>query len=100
VTDPTPPAGRADPVVARVNELTTTVLDFGAAILFATGVWFWADRYLAAGLSWIAAALVLLVFSQVAQWRSRPRASKPVEVEHVEPLPGANHPGNLHVMGR
>ena len=105
MTDPTPPLDEylsvlPDRVVTRVNELMTTALDFAVAVLFAIGAWFWGARYLGPGMSWCAAALTLFVFSLLAQWRSRPRRPPVAEPAPVEDLPGASHPGNVHILGR
>lgn len=100
MTDPTSPShDRSDPVVTRVNELATTALDTAVAVAFAVGAWFSADHLFPPGVSWAAAGAVLFGFSQLAQWRSRPRAPKPPTVGQLA-VPGPAHPGNLHVSGR
>jgi hypothetical protein len=100
--DETPrPVGVADPVVRRVNDLTTTFLDTLGVLLFGVAVAWWGWAYHpATGL--VLAALTVTLLSGLAQRRNTPR---PVKVPrgahpHLKPLPGPEHPGNVHVKGR
>lgn len=106
VTDPTPPLDEylsvlPDRVVTRVNELITTVLDVAGALGVAVGI-----GWLIWGAPWRQPAAVIitgaLIFglSYVAQRRALPKPLPEVEQEIPEPLPGAAHPGTLHVLGR
>jgi hypothetical protein len=96
VTDPDQP--RTDPVVDRVNELTTTFMDVAAALLLAGGCGY--AVWVTFGLAWgmIVTAVALMVLSALAQLRSRPRVQAYEPVEPVE-MPGPSHAGNLHIAG-
>lgn len=97
--DETPTA--PDPVVRRVNDLTTTVLDTIGVLLFSGAVGWWGWGYHpSTGMT--LAALTITLLSGLAQRRNAPR---PVRVPkgahpHLTPLPGPEHPGNMHVKGR
>lgn len=90
-----------DRVVARVNELTTTFLDVFGMLLFTAAAGVAGNALAGLWLGLLGAGLTVTVLSAFAQWRSRPRPI-PDEAEPIEPqpLPGAEHPGNLHVLGR
>lgn len=99
--DNVPTVAAPDPVVRRVNDLTTTFLDTIGVLLFgaALGWWGWA-YHPATGLA--SAGLAVTILSGLAQRRNTPR---PVKVPkgahpHLNPLPGPEDPGNLHVKGR
>lgn len=98
-----PVAIRTDPVVDRVNELTTTALDTLAVLLMAGSVgWLGWGLSPSAGLGF--AAILLILFSSLAQARHRNSMKRKAEVParpHREVvLPGPEDPGNLHVKGR
>ena len=88
-----------DEPVRRVNQLTTTLLDTLAILLFAAangwGFWEWIGP--AAGLG--AAGATVFTFSLIAQRQARVKVVRG-EPEERRPLPGPADPGNLHVMGR
>lgn len=90
-----------DRVVTRVNELTTTFLDVLGMLLFTAAAGVAGYTMVGLWLGLFAGAVTVTVLSAFAQWRSRPRPI-PDEAEPIEPqpLPGAEHPGNLHVLGR
>jgi hypothetical protein len=96
VTDPDQP--RTDPVVDRVNELTTTFLDMVAALAVVAGCGY--AVWTAYGPAWglIVAGVVLTVLSALAQLRSRPRTVKPSRAGPAE-VPGPSDPGVLHIAG-
>lgn len=89
-----------DPMVRRVNQLTTTFLDTLALLLIAggTGLALWVQVNPPSGI--IAAGLFVLIFSNVAQRRAVPKLPKSTERDDEDDLPGPADPGNLHVMGR
>jgi hypothetical protein len=92
--------GAPDPVVRRVNELTTTFLDTLGVLLFAAAVCWWGWAYHpATGL--VLAALTITLLSGLAQRRYTPRPVKAPKGArpHPKPLPGPEHPGNVHVKG-
>ena len=96
MTEPDQP--RTDPVVDRVNELTTTFLDTLATLAFAVGAWVWGDRYLGTGMSWVAAGFVVFAYSLLAQWRNRPHVPKRQPATPPE-VPGPSHAGTMHIAG-
>ena len=89
-----------DPMVRRVNQLTTTFLDTLALLLIAGGTGFslWVKVNPPTGV--IAAGIFVLFGSVLAQRRATPKSLKPVERDDEDDLPGPTDPGNLHVMGR
>ena len=97
MTDPDQP--RTDPLVERVNDLTTTFFDIAGVLLLtgaaAYGAWtLW-------GLGWamLTAGVSLLACSGLAQIRSRPRSNRfPATPEPVI-LPGPSDPGSVHFAG-
>ncbi len=93
------PTGR-DPLIDRVNELTTTALDTLAVLAFTAGVWMWGNAHLGPGGSFTLAAVCLVLCSALAQHRQRPRAAKRAKPQAKPAAPGPADPGNLHVMGR
>jgi len=90
-----------DPLVRRVNDLTTTFLDTLGILIWGTAMAWWGWAYHpATGLA--LAGLTVTLLSGLAQRRNTPR---PVKVPkgahpHLKPLPGPEDPGNLHVKGR
>lgn len=88
-----------DPMVRRVNQLTTTFLDTLAILLFA-GAAGWSCWRIAPWVGLFAAACAVSILSILAQLRSAPKAPVPVERDDEDDLPGPADPGNLHVMGR
>jgi hypothetical protein len=112
VTGPTPPLSDLiadgqllselpDPVVTRINELLTTVLDVAGSLgtVFAVGWIIWGAPWRQA-LAVAVAGLLVVAFSNLAQRRAAPKPPPPIEVDETIPLPGASHPGNVHIMGR
>jgi hypothetical protein len=92
------PAG-TDPVVDRVNELTTTFFDALGMLLIAAGLAYGA--WLVWGLGWAlcAGGVAITCLSYVAQFRGRPRPPKVSHRPVRTTLPGPSHPGNLHIAG-
>lgn len=92
---------RTDPVVDRVNELVTTGLDLAAAVCAAIAAWWLGRRFGGPDTAWAAAAVMLIIFSGLAQMRTaRPRIRPAPARPHREIPPGPADPGNLHVRGR
>jgi hypothetical protein len=97
VTDPDRP--RTDPVVDRVNELTTTFLDIAGVLLLTAAAAYGARVAWGSGWALLVAGGSLIACSVLAQLRSRPfgprgnRPSVPVEI------PGPSHPGTVHIAG-
>ncbi len=89
-----------DPVVARVNELTTTALDSLSMLALAAGAGWGA--WISWGPAWGPAmgGLALALMSSYVQHRSRTKEPKPVDEPADKPLPGASDPGPVHVLGR
>jgi hypothetical protein len=90
-----------DPLVRRVNDLTTTFLDTIGVLLFGAAVCWWGWAYHpATGLA--LAGLAVTILSGLAQRRNTPRPAKvpPGAHPHLKPLPGPEHPGTVHVKGR
>jgi hypothetical protein len=106
VTDPTPPldewiSALPDRVVTRVNELLTTLMDVGGALAVAFGIgwtiWGAPWRHTVAV---VVAGILVVLLSNIAQYRAAPKSVTPAETPEPAPLPGASDPGPLHVMGR
>lgn len=91
-----------DPVVARVNSLTTTFLDAVGTLLLATAAGWGAWRGDRPAWGFAAAGLVVMLLSTVAQSRQNPRPARVPKGAHPrrETLPGPDDAGNVHVMGR
>lgn len=90
---------RTDPLVDRVNELTTTFLDTAATLAFGVGAWVWADRYLGTGMPWVSGGFVLFAYSWLAQWRNRSRVPKSQRTATSAEIPGPSHAGTVHIAG-
>lgn len=101
MTDEPQVMGPRDPMVARVNALTTTFLDTVGVLLLcgAAGYGAWALWGLGWGLA--AAGFWVMILSQVAQARQTPRPARGRRGAHphLDPLPGPESPGTVHVMG-
>jgi hypothetical protein len=92
------PAPRRDPVVDRVNEMVTTLLDLLGVLLLA-GAAAWAV-WRSWGVGW-ALAVGGLVVTLLSAWaQARQRAPKPVRTARPRIInPGPEDPGTLHVGG-
>lgn len=106
MTDPTPPldeylAALPDRVVARVNDLLTTLMDAAGAVGVAVGIgWaIWGAPWRHSVAVMVTGALVVLL-SGFAQHRAAPKPPPEPESAETIPLPGAEHPGNVHILGR
>lgn len=101
MTQPTPPTPR-DPLVGRVNDLTTTFLDTAGVLLFAgaAGYFGWTWQNPAIGLLW--AGIVLLMLSTIAQSRQRPKRAKvrPGAHPHPSTFTTPESSGTVHTRGR
>lgn len=92
-----------DPVVGRVNDLTTTFLDTLGVLLLAAGIAYGAWATWGLGWAFAAAGLTVTVLSTMVQARQQPR--RPAKVppgahpHPPAPLPGPEDPGPLHVRG-
>lgn len=85
-----------DPVVRRINEITTTMFDLAGVVMFALAAWAGVADRLWPGAQWIAAAMVVLTGSALAQRRDR--APKPGP--SLRPyIPGPSDPGTVHIAG-
>lgn len=97
MTDPGQP--RTDPLVERVNDLTTTFLDIGGVLLLTAAAAYGARVTWGDGWALLVAGVSLLACSVLAQIRSRPRSNRPPAPAEPDELPGPSHPGNLHMAG-
>lgn len=88
-----------DPVVARVNDIGTTILDLLGMLALAAGCGVGAWLMWGPGRGLAVGGVVLMVLSLIAQARQAP--PRPVKVPPgAHPLPGPEHPGPVHVKGR
>lgn len=96
MTDPDQP--RTDPVVDRVNELITTLMDAAGVLLLVGAAGYGAWALWGRGWALLVGGVVMIVLSTFAQARSRGRAPAPLTAEQME-IPGPSHPGTVHIAG-
>jgi hypothetical protein len=97
VTDPDQP--RTDPVVDRVNELTTTFMDIAGVLLLSAAAAYGARVIWGSGWALLVAGVSLLACSVLAQLRSRPSRPRSNRSPAVPEVPGPSHPGTVHIAG-
>jgi hypothetical protein len=96
VTDPDQP--RTDPLVDRVNDLTTTFFDVAGVLLVSAAAAYGAWSLWGLGWAMLTAGVSLLACSVLAQTLNRQRTPKPQTDDPVV-LPGPSDPGNVHFAG-
>jgi hypothetical protein len=95
MTDPDQP--RTDPIIDRVNGLTTTFLDIVGVLLLTAAAAYGAWRLWGPGWAFLVAGVSLLACSVIAQTLNSPRKPKPPD--GPAEVPGPSHPGTIHMAG-
>lgn len=97
MTDPDQP--RTDPLVDRVNDLTTTFFDIAGVLLLTAAAAYGAWSLWGVGWALMVGGVSLLACSVLAQTLNRQRTPKARPVDADEILPGPSDPGNVHFAG-